>query len=447
LRIWKTTDDDFRANFAALVGGLAEGIRRAGGGPREDAGRMVRRIRRVIDDVRERGDAALIEYTERFDGCLLEPARLRVGQAELDAACDRVPPELLDALQLAAERIRAFQRATLSSEPPPVRLGGRTLRVRYRPVDSAGICIPGGSASLASTVLMTAIPAAVAGVGRIAMVTPPRRDGTVSDDRLAAAHVAGVREVYRVGGAHGVAALAFGTESVPKVDFIAGPGGPYTVLAKRLLYGQVGIEMLPGPSEVVVIADWTASADSIAADLISQAEHNPGSALLLTDDAELAVRVREAVAAQLEELPDAGAAGFCLEHYGAVVVARSLEECVELTNEIAPEHLEVIAEDPEAVASQVRHAGAIFLGPWSPVAVGDYLAGPSHVLPTGTTARFSSGLSANDFRKRTSLIEYDRRSLAQDAAALELLAETEGLPGHARSVRKRLGGEAPDAGT
>jgi histidinol dehydrogenase len=413
---------------------LEEGLRAAGeraAAPPEEA------VRSIIAAVRARGDAALIEYTERFDGCRLTPERLRVGGDEIQAALERCPEEYVEALRLAARRVRRFQDAILVRDPEPLAEDGRTLALRYSPVDSAGICIPGAAASLASSVLMAAVPAKAAGVPRIAMVTPPRPDGTVSDDRLAAAAVSGVGEVYRVGGAQAVAALAYGTESIPAVDFVAGPGNIYVTLAKRQVFGRVGIEMLPGPSEVVIIADGSAPAAYVAADLVSQAEHDPGSSVLLTDSAELAARVVEAVGEQLADLPRADEARRCLERYGAAIVCRSMDECVELANELASEHLEIITEAPEQVAGDIRHAGAIFLGPWSPVPVGDYLAGPSHVLPTSGTARFSSGLTANDFLKRSSIIRYERAALKKDAENVARLARAEGLEGHARAVKAR----------
>jgi histidinol dehydrogenase len=442
--VWKTAAPEFPSQLSALLKRLSleEGLRAAESRTGEAPEAVVRRI---IEDVRRRGDAALVEYARRFDGCRLTPETLRVSDQEVEAALERCPADLLTAIELAAERIRRFQEATLARQPKPVSDRGRLLRVRCRPVDSAGLCVPGAAASLASTVLMCAVPAKVAGVRRIAMVTPPAADGSVSDDRLAAARVAGVDEVYRISGAQAVAALAYGTQSVPPVDFIAGPGNVYVALAKKLVFGQVGIEALPGPSEVVVIADRTADPSNLAADLISQAEHDPGCSILLSDEEELLEQVRRAIEEQLAGLPRAEAARDCLAAYGALIACRSLAECVELANRIAPEHLEVQTAEPERVAEEIRHAGAIFLGPWSPVAVGDYLAGPSHVLPTGRTARFSSGLSANDFLKRSSLIRYDRQALAEDASALARLARAEGLEGHARSVEARLGRRAGDA--
>jgi len=443
LPVWRTDQPDFRAQFDALMRKLSldEGLRAAGDAAAEPPEQAVRRI---LADVRERGDAALIEGAERFDGCRLAPQDLRVRREEIDRAVRRCPADLREALELAADRIRRFQQSILVRAPEPLEEPGRTLTVRYLPVDSAGVYIPGAAASLASSVLMTAIPAAVAGVGRVVMATPARPDGTVADDRLVAARVAGLDEVYRLGGAYAIGALAYGTASVPAVDFVVGPGNVYASLAKKEVFGQVGIEMLPGPSEVVIIADGSADPRCVAADMLAQAEHDPGSAVLLTDDESLARRTCEALEAQLAHLPRADAARACLAEYGAAVVCRTLDECIELANELAPEHLQVMTGAPEAVAERVRHAAAVFVGPWTPVAVGDYVAGPSHTLPTSHTARFASGLSANDFLRRVAIVRYDRTALAADAATITRLARTEGLEGHARSVEVRTAG-GPDA--
>ena len=441
--VWDTSADDFRERFSSLKARL-RGMRAGGEECSESA--ALRTVQEIVEAVRTGGDRALLQFTERFDGCRLTADRLKVTEEEIEAALASVPAQFLGALRLAAERIRRFQEATLPQEPEPVRSGGRYTALRYRPVDSAGVYVPGGTASLASSVLMNAIPAKVAGVPRIAMATPPAADGTVSPDRLAAAHVAGVSEVYRMGGAQAIAALAFGTETVPAVDFIAGPGNLYVILAKKCVYGQVGIDMLPGPSEVVIIADGAANPAWIAADMIAQAEHNPGSAILLTPSAPVARETAEAIAGQIAALPRGEAALGCLTEYGALIRAQTLDECVELANELAPEHLEILTEDPEAVSERVRHAGAIFIGPFSPVAVGDYVAGPSHVLPTGGTARFSSGLCAGDFLKRTSIIRYERDALLRDSAQLAAIAQAEQLEGHARSVSIRLQQEGKGQG-
>jgi histidinol dehydrogenase len=428
LRTWSTDDARFREKFSGLMAALSlEG---------DPSVQTV--VDEIIADVRARGDAALLDYTERFDGCRLTPGTLRVSQQEIDEAVERCPAELLDALRTAAERVRTFQQATLVPTPDAVTLGGRTMRVRYTPVDSAAIYVAGASASLASSVLMTAVPARVAGVPRVVMSTPPRPDGTVSDDRLAAAHIAGVDEVYRLGGAPAMAALAWGTESVQPVDFVAGPSNMYWTLAKKVAFGQVGIDMLAGPSEVIIIADSSADAQCVAADLLAQAEHAPGSAVLLTDDAALASGVVAAVDEQIPTLSRGESARDCLARYGVAIVCRSIDECIELANEMAAEHLQIVTREADVVAERIRHAGAIFVGRWTPVAVGDYIAGPSHVLPTARTARFAGPLSANDFRKRSSVICYNREALVEDADAVQRMAEAEGLSAHAASVRRRL---------
>ncbi len=440
LCVWRTDEPGFRRRLSELVGklGLEEGLRAAGAAAQEPP---VQAVRRIIADVRARGDDALIEHTERLDGCRLAAADIRVSADEIEAATERCPAGLLEAMRLAVKRIRAFQEAILLRSPRPLTDGGRTLELRYRPVDSAGIYVPGGAAPLASSVLMAVVPAQVAGVARIAVATPPQRDGAVSVDRLAAARIAGADEVYRIGGAQAIAALAFGTETVAPVDFIAGPGNIYTTLAKREVFGQVGIEMLPGPSEVVIVADSSADPSYVAADLIAQAEHDPGSSVLLTDSEDLAQKALGAVEKQLADLPRADVARACLEAYGALIAARSMDECIELANELAPEHLEILTRDAWQVADRVRHAGAMFVGPWSPVAVGDYVAGPSHILPTSRTARFASGLTANDFLKRSSVISYEAAALSEDAQSIQQLAQAEGLDGHARSVRIRVAGK------
>ena len=432
--VWKGTGADLQQKLSELRERLAA---LQGMSPSATAGSARDSVTAVLDAVRVRGDAAVLEFTERFDGCRLTVRQLRVSEEEVDRALEDVSAELLDALQFAAQRIRDFQTAILFHEPAPVTVGGRTMRLRLRPVDSAGVYVPGGSASLASSVLMSAVPARVAGVERIVMVTPPRPDGSVSPDRLAAARVAGVREIYRIGGAQAIGALAYGTDTIQAVDFIAGPGSIYVTLAKRAVFGQVGIEMLPGPSEVVIIADDSANPQWVAADLVAQAEHSPGSAVLITDDKPLADEVARAVEDELSGLPEGAPVRRCLSDYGAILAVGSLDECARMANELAPEHLEIMTRDPEALCGKIRHAGAIFLGPFSPVAVGDYVAGPSHVLPTGTTARFSSGLTANDFLKGSSVIEYTAEALREDSARLAAIADAEGLTWHARSVKLR----------
>jgi histidinol dehydrogenase len=431
---WKTSQAEFEENLQALARRRGIGEEPGGGGADSAQGA----VEHIVESVRRRGDEAVLEFTERFDGCRLTPQQMRVSREETDAAVRSIPDDLMDALSAAAQRISRFQESILLRDPAPLDDGGRTLRLRYRPVESAGICVPGATASLASSVLMTCVPARVAGVQRIAMVTPPGPDGSVSADRLAAAHLAGVTEVYRVSGAQAVAALAFGTETIRAVDFIAGPGNIFVQLAKKLVFGQVGVDMLAGPSEVVMIADRTARADWIAADLISQAEHTQGSAILITDDEELASVAAEALDEQLTALPQADGVRDNLARFGAIIVARDLDECVRIADRLAPEHLAIMTTGPEQVCERIRNAGAVFVGRFTPVAVGDYIAGPSHCLPTQATARFSSGLTANTFLRSQSVIRYNAQALEADAGRVCSIAEVEKLEGHARSVRARL---------
>lgn len=430
IQSWKTSDPAFRSEFDAYL----ERLRAQGGGA---APEQQKRVDEILERVREDGDEAVLEFTRRFDDCDLSADELRVDTADAESALDEMDPDLLDALELAAQRIRTYQDHLLPPDRQPLEEDGRALDVKITPVRSAGIYVPGGGASLASSVLMNAIPADVAGVERIVMATPPAPDGSVTPDRLAAARLAGVDEIYRVGGAQAIAALAHGTETIPPVDFIAGPGNIYVALAKKSLFGQVGIDLVGGPSEVTIIADHTADAECVAADMIAQAEHDPGSAVLLSTEESLTSAVRGALDEQLDELPTGETARGWLEEFGALVTARDLDECIELTDDLAPEHLEIMTEHPRDVAEDIYHAGAIFLGTSTPVAVGDYIAGPSHVLPTGGTARFSSGLNVNHFLRRTGVIEYSPSALAEDAEPLCRLAEIEGLHAHAESVRRR----------
>jgi len=398
----------------------------------------VESVRRIVDAVRTRGDEALLEFARKLDGLDFSPAELRVRDQDLVSARGRLDPRLVETLELAAANIRRFQEHIRNPEPPMLNLGDRRLGVAYTPLDSVGLYVPGGAAAYPSTVLMTAIPAAVAGVERIAMVCLPGKDGTPLPEVLAAADIAGVREIYRIGGPHAVAALAYGTETIPKVCKIVGPGNLFVTLAKREIFGAAGIESLAGPSEVVVLADEDASPVCVAADLLSQAEHDAmASAVLVTSSLSLAQAVAGEVDSQLARLPRAEIAEAAIRDYSLGVVVEDLEQGVQMVNEIAPEHLEIIARDAEALARKVTNAGAIFLGPWTPEPVGDYLAGPGHVLPTGGTARFSSGLGVNDFLKRTSLLEYSSAALKKESAHIQRFAEAEGLVAHSRAVQTR----------
>ena len=415
---------------------LAAIAERTGGGrlAQEEAA-----VAEILEAVRSGGDRALLELSERFDG--LRPDPLRIPEERLEEAWRTTPAELQDALDLAHGRVLAFHQAQRPADLALDGPHGERLGRRWRPVERAGLYVPGGRAAYPSTVLMNAIPALVAGVERLVMVTPPGPGGEPSAIVLAAAHRAGVREVYRVGGAQAIAALAWGTETIPKVDVISGPGNLWVTLAKKAVYGRVGIDSLAGPSEVLVIADATARPEQVAADLMAQAEHDPlAAAILITTSEALAAAVPAAIEAQLHNHPRAAITRAALHDWGRIVVADDLAEAARLSDTFAPEHLELLVEDPEALAERIHHAGAIFLGPWTPEAVGDYLAGPNHTLPTSGTARFAGALSVETFLRHTSLIRFNRAALDATAAAVITLAESEGLHSHAESVRRRLEG-------
>ena len=395
-------------------------------------------VARICDDVRTDGLSALLSYTRKFDGVELAPQQLRVPHDELLEARADIDADLLATVTRVRDSLLAFQTGLLHRDAV-LRMGRLyELRQRYRPLARVGICIPGGAAAYLSTALMTVVPAQAAGVPQIAVVVPPTKFGGFNRDLLAVLGELGVREVYRVGGAQAVAALAYGVDGIEPVEKIVGPGNLYVQLAKREVFGQVGIDFFAGPSEIVVLADGTANPQFVAADLIAQAEHAPGAAILLTWSERLLDEVGDALAAQLEAFDRGAAARESLEQFGALVLTRTLREAVDLTNFLAPEHLHLQVADPEWTLSQIDSAGAIFLGPYSPVAIGDYVAGPSHVLPTGSTARFTGGLSANDFLKRSSVIYFSPDGLKQVADDVCLLAEREKLPGHRRSIEVRL---------
>ncbi len=396
-------------------------------------------VREVLQAVKRQGDRAVLHYTAEFDNQTLKPEDLRVSGSELDAAYQQVSKELLDAIVLACQRIEAFHRQRLPKSWVHFGDDEVVLGKRYTPVDRAGLYVPGGRAAYPSTVLMNAIPAKVAGVPRIAIVTPPGIEKAINPAVLVAAQEAGVAEIYRVGGAQAIAALAYGTETIPKVNVIAGPGNIYVTLAKKLVYGTVGIDSLAGPSEVLIIADETANPIYVAADLLAQAEHDPmAAAILLTTDAGLAKDVQAAVERQLIDHPRRTLTEKAIAHYGLIAVVESLETAAELSNEFAPEHLELEVADPWALLERIRHAGAIFLGDSTPEAVGDYLAGPSHTLPTSGAARYASALGVETFLKHSSLIQYSPTALQRVAGAIDVLAKAEGLPSHADSVRLRV---------
>jgi histidinol dehydrogenase len=392
----------------------------------------------IVDDVADRGDLALIEATRRFDRLDLDPSRLRVSAGEIAAAVKACDVDTLDALKFARDRIDIFHRRQLPADDRFTDALGVELGWRWSAIESVGLYVPGGTAAYPSSVLMNAVPANVAGVGRVVMVVPSP-DGKLNPLVLAAADLGGVSEIYRVGGAQAVAALAYGTATIAPVAKIVGPGNAYVAAAKRLVFGKVGIDMIAGPSEVLVIADRTGNAGWIAADLLAQAEHDVNAqSILITDDAALAAEVERAVEAQLATLPRADIARASWNDFGAVILVKSIGESVSLANAIAAEHLEIMTEDPEGVAAQIRNAGAIFLGPHTPEAIGDYVGGSNHVLPTARSARFSSGLGVLDFMKRTSILKCGPDQLRALGPAAMTLGKAEGLDAHARSVGRRL---------
>jgi histidinol dehydrogenase len=424
-----TSDADFAARFDNLVNAR-----------RESDADVARDVAGIIADVRARGDAAVAELTARFDRVDLDHAGWSIPREEWRAARTSLSPELAGALELAAERIAAFHAKQRPTDSDSRDAAGARLGSRWRAVDAAGVYVPGGRAAYPSSVLMNAIPAKVAGVERLVMVTPTP-DGIVNPLVLAAADIAGVDEIWRIGGAQAVAALAYGTNHIEPVDVITGPGNAWVAEAKRQLYGVVGIDMVAGPSEIVVIADAANDPAHIAADLLSQAEHDPTSqSILFTDDAAFADAVAAAVEAHLASLTTETTARTSWEMHGAIIVTDSLDAAMPLVNRLAAEHLELAVADPERLFDRVRHAGSVFLGRHTPEAIGDYVAGPNHVLPTGRRARFASGLSVLDFMKRTSFLELDRDALAAIGPAAVALAEAEGLPAHALSVAVRLAG-------
>jgi histidinol dehydrogenase len=396
-------------------------------------------VERVCADVRARGLAALLHYTEQLDKVRLTREGLRVAPGELADAHAAAEPAFLESLRRVRQNVMAFQLGLLHSDATLTVTGSHELRMRYRPVRRAGVCVPGGAAAYPSTLVMTVCPAQAAGVREIAVVMPPTPSGAYNRDLLATCHELGVSEVYRVGGAQAVAALAYGVEGMPAVDMIVGPGNIFVTLAKKHVFGQVAIDCLAGPSEVVVVADDSAPPEFVAADLIAQAEHDPATSILITWHEPLLDEVAAAIARQLRALARGAQARTSLERFGALVLARHAEEAMDLVNRIGPEHLHLATRNPEELLAQVESAGAIFLGHYSPVALGDYAAGPSHVLPTGGTARFASGLSATDFLRRSSVLSFTRAGLESLAADVRVLAAKEGLTAHAASVDIRLG--------
>lgn len=422
-----TSDADFETRFTALLGAK-----------REDSPDVDDAVAGIIADVRARGDAALLELTAKFDRLKLTAETLAFTREEVDAHCAQVPPAEKQALETAAQRIRAYHVRQMPEDAFWTDPDGASLGWRWTAVSAAGLYVPGGLASYPSSVLMNAIPAKVAGVERLAIAVPTP-EGKVNPLVLMAARLAGVDEIYRIGGAQAIAALAYGTESVAPVDKITGPGNAYVAAAKRRVFGKVGIDMIAGPSEILVIADADNDPDWLALDLLSQAEHDESAqSILITDSPELAKAVAEAVEKRLETLERREIAGASWRDYGAVITVANLEEAAALSNRIAPEHLEICTAEPLELSKLCQHAGAIFLGGWTPEAIGDYVGGPNHVLPTARSARFSSGLSVMDFLKRTTLAQMTPAALKAIGPAAERLAISESLEAHGLSVRARL---------
>lgn len=402
-------------------------------------------VKEIVANIKQEGDAALLRYTERFDGAALTAAGLRVTEEELQAAYGRVEESFVTAIRAAAANIRVFHARQKRNSWMDLQPDGTILGQIIRPLKRVGVYVPGGKAAYPSSVLMNVIPAQIAGVPEIVMVTPPSTGGTEGIDPyiLVAAAEAGVNEIYRVGGAQAIAALAFGTASIAPVDKICGPGNIYVALAKREVYGAVDIDSIAGPSEIVVLADDTAEAAYVAADLLSQAEHDEmASAILVTPSQRLAEAVAAEVERQLRELPREAIARASVDNYGAIIVVDSLAEGISVVNRLAPEHLEIVTEDPMGLLGSIENAGAVFLGPYSSEPVGDYFAGPNHIIPTNGTARFSSPVDVDDFIKKSSLIYYSKEALLQDGATIIELARREGLEGHARAIEIRLQNEA-----
>lgn len=421
------TDPDFETRFTALLSAK-----------REDSVDVDDAVAAIIADVRKRGDAAVIELTSKFDRLDLTPDTLAISADEVDAEIAKVSDADRAALEMAAERIRAYHLRQLPKDESWTDDTGATLGWRWTPVSAAGLYVPGGLASYPSSVLMNAVPAKVAGVGRLA-ITVPTPDGIINPLVLLAARISGVDEIYRIGGAQAVAALAYGTQTIPAVDKITGPGNAFVAAAKRRVFGKVGIDMIAGPSEILVIADKHNNPAWIATDLLSQAEHDESAqSLLITDDAAFGQAVANEVEAQLKTLERTAIATPSWRDYGAIIVVKDLDQAAELSDRIAPEHLELCVEDVDALAAKITHAGAIFLGQWTPEAIGDYIGGPNHVLPTARSARFSSGLSVTDFVKRTTLAKMTPAALRVIGPNAVRLATSESLQAHGLSVQARL---------
>lgn len=402
-------------------------------------GKYQEAVDEILENVRSNGDEAVFSYTKRFDGCDIDETNVRVTENEIKQAYSRLDPEFIATMKKSADNIRRFHEKQKRSSFFDTDERGVILGQRVIPMEISGVYVPGGSAALSSSALMNLIPASVAGVKRIIMCTPPGKDGKVSPAILAAADIAGAGEIYKVGGAQAIAAMAYGTKSIPKVDKITGPGNIYVALAKKSVFGYVSIDSIAGPSEILVIADETADPRFVAADLLSQAEHDVlASAILITTDRELAEKVQKEIESFTAVLERADIIKRSLEDYGAIFVAGDIESAVDAANAIASEHVEIQTKNPFEVMTGIRNAGAIFLGPWSSEPLGDYFAGPNHILPTNGTARFFSPLSVDDFIKKTSVISYSRRALEEAHTDIERFAKAEGLTAHANSIAVRF---------
>lgn len=396
-------------------------------------------VNEILKGVREKGDAALFEYTSKFDHFALNAENIRVTEAEIQEAYEKLDPQLVDVIRRSAENIQAFHAKQLRSGWFDTKEDGSLLGMKYTPIERTGVYVPGGKAAYPSSVLMNVIPAKVAGVGEILMTTPPSSNGEVNPGTLVAADIAGVDNIYKVGGAQAVAAMAFGTESVPKVDKVTGPGNIFVALAKKAVYGYVGIDSVAGPSEILVLADHTANPRYVAADLLSQAEHDElASAILITTSSELAEHVSEEIKNLTKQMSRRDIIHQSLDNYGYILLAENMQDAVDAANAIASEHLEILTENPYEIMAKIRNAGAIFLGEYSSEPLGDYFAGPNHILPTNGTAKFFSPLNVDDFMKKTSVISYSRAALEKVHKDIELFAESEGLTAHANSIKVRF---------
>lgn len=402
-------------------------------------GQYEQTVNEIIADVRARKDQALFEYTSRFDKCELTKETIKVTEEEIEEAYAAISPEFIEVMKKSAHNIRSFHEKQLHSSWIIPKDDGTILGQKILPIAISGVYVPGGKAAYPSSVLMNVLPAKVAGVSRIIMTTPPGADGKVNPGTLVAAHIAGVDEIYKAGGAQAIAAMAFGTESIPRVDKITGPGNIFVALAKKACFGYVSIDSIAGPSEILVLADETANPRYVAADLLSQAEHDEmASAILITTSMELAKKVSEQVAAFTEKLERKEIIQKSLDHYGYILVAENMDQAIETANEIASEHLEILTRDPYEVMTKIKNAGAIFLGEYSSEPLGDYFAGPNHILPTNGTARFFSPLNVDDFMKKTSIISYSRQALEKVHKDIELFAQKERLTAHANSIKVRF---------